>query len=93
MELIREFERKEFRHDSWILCIKKAHTERHISICYKNGKPTYGVYIYIIPKMVSTKTEITKEVRRGFPLSDYKICLDLCAVLCKSDTEVPHPVL
>jgi hypothetical protein len=62
--------------------------EHHI--LYQYGKPTYGVYIYIIPKMASTKTEVTKEVRRGFPLSDYKIGLDLCAVL---DTQVPHPVL
>lgn len=43
--------------------------------------------------MVSTKTEITKEVRWGFPLSGYKIDLDLYGVLCKSDTGVPHPVL
>jgi len=89
MELIREFETKEFQHAFWILCIK----ELIKNIIYQYGKPTYGVYIYIIPKMASTKTEVTKEVRRGFPLSDYKIGLDLCAVLCKSDTQVPHPVL
>jgi hypothetical protein len=54
--------------------------------------------VYIISKMVSTKKEITKEVRKGrkgFPLSgsDYKIGLDLCGVLRKSDMGVPHPVL